>query len=211
MKNVKYILSILLFAGIVVWFAWTGVAPLFAKMNTSSMEQMFQGTVDKGEYVDGKVLFGSDEFVEVSHSVNFIPTGKEHFFLVFNEEMTKCVVVRGDKNWSEQFDEDGFSSSGVQVQGAVKDMDWELEKELNEMLQSFAAEGITITASSCYVDCLSDRYAYLTIAAIAVALAVAVGFFLLLKKGSQQSVLAKVLVVLMLVDVCLTMHILAMV
>ena len=159
------------------FFVVKGVSPIFAKANPVPLAQAAGS--DKGTYIDGTAYISSEEFYRITHLVVVIPAGFDHYFLCADEDFSYCVVVRADKNWAKQFDEYGFSNEGVRVNGVLKEMDFDLSKEVNSM----RAELETPIAGY-YVDTLSDRYAVFTIIVIAVLLILGALMLIQIKKGT---------------------------
>ncbi len=210
MKNVKTILvSVILIVMVVVLFAF-GLSPLFKKLSSQTVENIGGASLTKGSYVEGVVYYASDEVLEVSNSLNFlIPMGKEHFFLIFNDDFSRCVAVRADKNWSAQFGEEGFNVDGVPIGGVVKDLDYDQQREMNEVVQTLQGYGITITAATYYIDLLAYRYAIFTLIALVILVLLIIGGILIVKKGIQHSILAKIYCILIMLECCFCLHILA--
>lgn len=165
-NTVKGKVLIILFMAVIFLFTTIkGVLVLTAKKNSIGTEKMFDQSVEEGQYVTGKVYVSSGEYLELSHTMNLIPTGKEHFFLIFNEDMTKCISVRADKDFAEQFNSNtGMSLSGVQIDGVIKEIDYyKIKDALENTVDIMNENDFYPFVSYYYIDCLADRYAYLSI------------------------------------------------
>lgn len=203
MNKLKSVLGTLLLAAMVIFLVVVGVSPLFAKANPVTLAEA--GGAKKGTYVDGTTYFSSDEFYTITHLISVIPAGFDHYFLVSDEELESCIVIRADKKWAEQFDYDGINEDGVRVNGVLKEMDYDLKKEIPGITQE-----IGVGIATYYVDTLSDRYAILTIVCVVVFILIGVGFLLMLRNGAGGSPLAKVIVFLFMANLIFALHILVM-
>ncbi len=206
MKRFKTVLCVLFFGAMIIVLLYMTLRPIPAKLNTEHFDDLAGAALSEGTYVEGTAHFASGEFLEVKHTVNFIPTGYDHFFLIFSEDMNRCVVVRADKDWAEEFSEEGFGENAP-VSGFVKDLDHDVQKELLSITQQ---ADYPLTAAGYYIDTLAYRYALFTILAVAAAVGAGLGIFFLLKKGAQRSLWAKLLYIVILADMCFIIHILAM-
>lgn len=75
------------------------------------------------------------EILEMKHSVNFIPTGKEHYYLVVSDGGVVRYLVRAKPSWIEKrFDSNGLAiNGGVAMKGNVVRTEYEMIKEINEL------------------------------------------------------------------------------
>lgn len=175
-------------------------------------------------YVDGYVFYGSKEYCELTHSMYLIPTGVEHYFLVFNDDFSNCISVRADKKWVKQF-EDGIaiSEDGVWIKGIVKRMNYKVSSEAQKTRQLLVAEGVTdAMETNYYIDLLSVRYAIIALVDLIVLLVLACLFWVTAKKSAGGPITAvndnfiggkaglTICVCLLVADVLLLIHVLSM-
>ena len=205
---VRKIFGGIILLAVVGFFAWSGIAPLFAKLDTAPLSTVFDGTAEKGDYVKGDIIYCTPEVVEVTHTVSFIPAGWEHYFFIYNDETDSCVAIKADKNWYEK-EYLGGDSERIPIKGAVKSLDFDTRKELEESFAyihgSDAPEFTTL-----YIDMQSDRYGIFTIISIVVMIALVV-CFMLFGSLDVKSVLGRILMFMFFVDIVFMLHILMMV
>lgn len=223
MKGKKKILVVVLLVCSLVFYifsyVYNGIVPLFAKSHSEPIELLFDSDVDAGWYVKGEVHFAY-KILEVKNSLNFIPTGKEHYYCVFNEDTSECVVVRADKDWKEKFDKDGCNADGVEVKGILRKLDTDtsdiglsrtsISENIEEKSQKLSESGIVTKNPGYYVDCLSDKYAVYTIVSLLIILVLIIGFMLFMKK-KNNSIIAIILTLLFIFDICFIIHIYEMI
>ncbi len=203
----KIFVGIILLA-VVGFFAWSGIAPLFAKLDTVPLSSAFDGTAEKGDYVKGDILYCTPEVVEVTHTASFIPTGWEHYYFIYNDEADSCIAIKADKNWYEKEYLDG-ESERIPIKGAVKNLDFDTRKELEESF-AYIHGSDAPKFSTFYIDMQSDRYGIFTIISIVVMIALGVAF-LLLGNVDVKSVIGGLLMFLFFIDLAFMLHILVMV
>ena len=76
----------------------------------------------------------ADEALEMKHTVNFIPTGREHYYLAVSEDGLVRFLVRAKPSWIDKhFGSSGFAEGGVTIKGRVVRVDYEMIKEINEL------------------------------------------------------------------------------
>lgn len=215
MKEKKKIFGMFFIVLVFLFIAYSGISPLFAKSHSMALESLSDSNAKAGRYVKGEVHFTSNKILEIKNSINLIPTGKEHYYLIFNEDGSECVVVRADKNWRKSFDSTGFSVDGVEVNGVLKKIDSDTKQDINDILQKMSDSGINPKVSSYYIDCLSDRYAIFTILSYLIMLVLFIGFRLVIRRIMGNSLLVEkilvVLFVLFLFDICFFIHIITMI
>ena len=208
MDIVKKILIAIVFLVMFGYFAWSGISPLFAKLDTSPLSAAFDGSVESGDYVKGDVLYCTPEVLEISHSVSFIPTGKEHYYFIYHDEDDSCIAIRADKNWYEKECLDG-DTVRVPIKGAVKKLDFDTRKELQESLAYIHGSELP-QFSELYIDMQSDRYGIFTIISLVVMAGLGVAF-LLLGNVDVKSIPGRIVMFLLFADLAFMLHILAMV
>lgn len=109
----------------------------------------------------GKVL-------EMKHSVNFIPTGKEHYYMAVSEDGVVRFLVRAKPSWIEKnFGSSGVSVTGVTVKGRLVRTEYEMIKEINEinirLMQNGIIESDEALSTSYYIDARYKEFGLLRI------------------------------------------------
>lgn len=149
----------------------------------------------KGSYTDptlnaevGKLceveIDAAVEAYEVKHTVNLIPTGKEHFYLCRTEDEGIPLLVKAKTSWyNANFDEDGFAYSTVKVTGEVMKMDSKFKTDLDKMNKQIKSKlGFSISTTAYISSNYKTQYALRLASGMFNIIAVAVGL-VLIKKG----------------------------
>ena len=117
----------LILAACMIWFVVSGVAVLAKK------DAVSPNHAAKGDICEFKATYAVEGCV-VNNSVEFIPMGKEHYYIMMDEEGLVPFLVRAKPSWIEKnFDASGFAvGGGVMVSGTVTRLDYEVTKEVRE-------------------------------------------------------------------------------
>lgn len=126
-------------AAVLLWLIISGAVALMKNGSASPDD------AQKGDVCEFTAIF-ADEAFEVKNTVNFIPTGKEHYYLMVSEDGIVRFLVRAKPSWIDKhFSESGFAESGgVKIKGRIVSMDYKLiqeAKDINNML--LRSEAIT--------------------------------------------------------------------
>ena len=169
------IVGAIFMAVIVLFFVITGAGALMKGSPTAP-----RASTSKGTLCELDADFAMKAF-EISNSINFIPIGKEHYYLMTaeNDEDFVPFLVRAKPSWIEKhFDieedpdvEAGFAKSGsVKIKGVVSSINSEVRKEVSETSAQLAKLGVKVS-SVLYIDARYKEFGILRIlsgAAIAV-------------------------------------------
>ena len=121
-KGRKEMLSLLLIAAMVlstaVWCLWSGMKGLFFAP-VHPMEEVFTGMI-KGEVYEGEIVYASKEYCSLKHTINLIPAGTEHFYLMYALEMDKVILIRAPKGWDKNFTNDEIQRKVVSNADSVE-------------------------------------------------------------------------------------------
>lgn len=210
----KIIVAILvvIFSGV---FLLKGIVTVSLKDDTVTMEQLYDDD-SKGTYVEGDAFVCLGECFTVTHKIKFIPFGKDYYYLVYNENMTKYIVVRADKGWDGNFGTDGMNLSGVSIKGAIRELDYHISSYMKENEQMLSNMGNGAKAANCYIDLLSDRYAILSLICGILLLVCSVLTAVYIKlaqkaKNPNNSWIGILLIVILFIDICFGFHIMVMI
>ena len=122
----------------------------------------------RGDVCEFTALYAG-EILEMKHSVNFIPTGKEHYYLAVSDDGVVRYLVRAKPSWiAKHFGDNGLAESGgVTVKGSVVRVDYEMIKEINELnVQLMKSEAITDNeklSTNYYIDARYKEFGLLRI------------------------------------------------
>lgn len=142
------------FAFLTGWCLWSGLKGLFFA-NSHSMQEAYTNLI-KGDIYEGQITYISPEFCELKHTINLIPAGTEHFYLMFSEDGKYVVPIRASKDWDNQYVGDTIMTVSLQGKGIVREMDYKVKNELSPIVTAFQEEGIQVEPAL-YIDLISDR------------------------------------------------------
>lgn len=160
-KNSKLggIFLMLLFGSVCVVWIVSGLWGLFFAPK-HAMEDVFGGAVLKDKY-EGEIKIASARLCSLEHKINgLIPTGTEHFFLIYAEDMSSAVFVRADKSWDDTFTSDLYNAVSINGRGIVRKMDYKVQNEMSQFVTLAAEAGMQIQ-QGIYIDLVSDRMCWL--------------------------------------------------
>lgn len=124
-KGAKYMFSaIFLIVMLIIvtgWCLWSGIRGLWLT-TPHSMDEIFTNMV-KGDVYEGEISLASKEYCELKHTINLIPAGTEHFYLIYSPEMDKVIVLRAPKGWDKDFSDDALNQLSLQERGVVRELD----------------------------------------------------------------------------------------
>lgn len=203
-KKIPITIFLLIFVGGVIFFLWKGVSPFFAQLSgTKSVEEIYNGTVSEGEYVEGDVHFVVGEFLEIVNTVSIIPLGSEHYYLAFNEDMSSYIVIRADAGWD---NDKSYVDLSRNVSGVTKSLSLDIQRQLNKSIKELNAMGINASAAPYYIDCVAGRFAIMTLINCFITIvAVAVIFICFIKDWKKPISIATTVLIL---NVCFFIYIL---
>lgn len=145
------VISVVIYAICLIWFAIAGIVVLSKDGSASP------NSAKKGEVCEFTAVF-ADEAFEVDNSVSFIPTGREHYYLMVSEDGLVKYLVRAKPSWiKKHFDDYGFAKSeDVKVKGLVTLMDYDLTKDVKKMNSELIGDGTLLEEEAletgCYID-----------------------------------------------------------
>ena len=154
------VLILLLFGGVAIWCLVSGTKGLLLA-NTHNMDEAFTNVI-KGDVYEGTISYISPEFCELKHTINLIPAGTEHFYLMFSPDGTKVIPIRASKKWDTQFVADSVQTVSLQERGIVREMDYKVRNELSSIVTAFAEEGIEVEPTL-YIDLNTNKLSVLQI------------------------------------------------
>ena len=120
---VATILGLILLVGAVIAGFYFGGKTVFTKSKAIDLSEIKKLEEAKGQWVSGDIEVCFPEFYEITNSVNFIPTGKEHYFIAAMSN-GNVFVIRASKKWYEKnFDEKTWlpnEGAKVKLEGYVR-------------------------------------------------------------------------------------------
>lgn len=148
-KKVSIVIAVVFWALVVLFMLISGISAL-AKGSPTALT----ASASKGQLCEINADIAIEVF-EIKNSVNFIPIGKEHYYLVAAEtdEDFAPFLVRAKPSWVEKnFDEDGFALAGsVKIRGVVSGINYEVKSDVNELNKELSQLGVKVS-STLYMD-----------------------------------------------------------
>ncbi len=174
-----------LLIGIALFLIISAVVDLVKLGSTKTLPSDYTTPPVKGEYLDATFHIGG-EAGTMKHTINFIPVGKEYYYIVFNDDMSQLTFVRADKHWGENFDANtGLASGDVKIKGRVREMDYKIKKELSGDINYLVGSGIDMATTDdgdyLYIDALTSKVAILKLSIFGCFIIAAIFGFLLAK------------------------------
>lgn len=120
------------------------------------INEAFDYGVGKGNSYEGEIKYCSQVACEYSHRLYYIiPLGTEYYYVAFSEDQSEAVVVRADKKFGDNFDEDtGEAISTVHVKGRVDSMARDVENHFADIKKEINLD--TPNFDSYYIDLIGD-------------------------------------------------------
>lgn len=175
---------LLIFVFVTGWCLLSGIKGLFFS-NPHSMDEAFTN-MTKGAVYEGEISYISPEFCELKHTINLVPVGTEHFYLIFSSDGKHVVPIRASQKWDEQFTGNSVQAVSRQERGIVREMDYKVRTELSSIVTALEAEGIQVEPSL-YIDLIAYRLCIMQIIAGVSLILCAVYFTVIVKKGVKDS------------------------
>ena len=157
------ILGFLMLIGIFVLYLYTSVSDLVSLGNAGQIDSNLTEIREDGVSVEGDFYYLTDGPVfSMKHSITgLIPIGTEYYFLLYSNDLTRCIFVRASEDYADDFyDEVNVPNAegkyyGAHVKGRVRELDSQIEREVSDMIDDLAAEGIEVISDGSdllYID-----------------------------------------------------------
>lgn len=207
-------LGLIIFVAIAGWCLVSGAKALFLAP-VHPMEEAFTNLVE-GDIYEGTITCISPEVGELKHTINFIPAGTEHFYLMVSEDGTTIIPIRASKEWDTLYPGTEWLDVALQERAIVREMDYKVKNELmSDIATAFAAEGIKMEQTY-YLDLNANKMGGLQMFA-GVALFLCIIYFCFIAKKIENddrtftTVLAGVMLVLGFASLAVIIYLLNMV
>lgn len=154
----KIIISAIIMGLMMLFLIGTGVAAL-AKSGSVSPDR-----AQKGELCEFNAVYAFKAF-EVENSVNLIPTGKEHYYLMSTDDGVVRYLVRAKPSWiKKHFGASGLAVGNSQkIKGLVSSFDYELKDDLRDLNAALVLENINGLNISYYIDARYKEFGWMRI------------------------------------------------
>ena len=140
---------------------------------TGAMSLLKNGSASPNNAVHGDVCeftaVAAGEALEMKHTINFIPTGREHYYMAVSEDGIVPFLVRAKPSWIEKnFGDSGFIENGVvTIKGNVVRVEYEMIKEINELNIQLIKNGVISAdealSTNFYIDARYKEFGLLRI------------------------------------------------
>lgn len=206
-SKIGTVLGILLIFGALIAIGFFGIRTLMLRGSGKTQAADREIVLEKGTWTKFQAYYASPECVEYKHTVNFIPTAKEHFFFVFSADLSEMALVRADKSWFEDnFTEEWVTKDpdGVTIEGYVRKTDHDVESKAGESLQTLTSELVMRFRidKSLFIDLLAVKLSVYEILIAVIPLLAGVIYFALKRifgDDDTDSATGKVLLVVMII------------
>ena len=162
-------LGLILLVAFIGFYVVTAVLDLIGSFKIKDLGSDFnKSDFKKGDYVSAEAHYGSSLILTMKHSVNFIPTGKEYYYLILNDSTDTAIYVRANKKFGDQFT-DGINYDGVKLSGKVRYMKSKVRNELSSQISELKSAGMgvpIITSDVLYIDAVTKTQAILRLVGI---------------------------------------------
>lgn len=156
-------LGLVMFLSVAVWSLVSGAKALFFAP-VHPMEEAFANLV-KGDVYEGTITCISPEIGELKHTINFIPAGTEHFYLMISADGTTVIPIRASKKWDTLYATTEWLDVSLQERAIVREMDAKVKNELmSDIIAACAEDGIQMEQTY-YLDLNANKLGVLQIIA----------------------------------------------
>jgi hypothetical protein len=193
-------------AGVCLWCVGSGIYGLLSG-SAADLSEAYGVSLTKGDWYKGEVKYGSQEYTSIKHTINLIPVGTEHFYLIYSDSGEQAVMVRACSNFGKNFDTYTYESKkNLTVKGEVK----QIPKGSYSTGGLFSGDYEYINDNYYYIDLLSTRYYILRILFGLLTPCLGVWCVSVVKNGGKAAVrgskTALIIVLLTVADLCLALH-----
>lgn len=185
--------------------------------NTHAMNEVFTNPII-GDVYEGEIKWVTKECFEYRHTINLIPAGTEHYYMMYSMEENKVILLRAPKGFDDTFTNDALNEISYQGRGLIRKLETDVKIEISDIRSAFEAEGVQME-SALYVDIISNKLCMMQIfAGIGIVIS-SIYFYFSMKqkrKGIQDTALDNPVVVLcmtglLLVSLCMFIYLMNMI
>lgn len=156
------IFSLVIMGLCMLWFVASGVIVLTKSGSVPPFN------AKKGDLCEFTAVYAVEAFT-VENSVNFIPTGKEHYYIMSTKGGVVRYLVRAKPSWiKKHFGESGLAVGfGQRITGVVTSVDYEVKDDLREVKNELVSIGALTEdeafSTSYYIDARYKEFGVLRI------------------------------------------------
>lgn len=131
-EKISFAIFFLMIVGVSGWCLISGVRGLLLAP-VHSMDEAFTKLVE-GDVYEGTIDYITPEIGELKHTINFIPAGTEHYYLMYLEGVAKAVPIRVPKKWDKEYTGNAAMEVSLQARGIVREMDYDVRNVCSHLL-----------------------------------------------------------------------------
>ena len=157
------ILGFLMLIGIFVLYLFTAARDLVSLGNSIQIKDDLTDIREDGISVEGDFYYLTDGPVfSMKHTINgLIPIGTEYYFLLYSNDLSRCIFVRASEDYAEEFYEEVNTPNaegkyyGAHIKGRVRELDSQIKRESSDMINDLNDEGIKVVSDGSdilYID-----------------------------------------------------------
>lgn len=166
------ILGLLIIIGIFVLYLFTAIRDLVSLGNAVQIKDDLTDIREDGISVEGDFYYLTDGPVfSMKHTINgLIPIGTEYYFLLYSNDLKRCIYVRASEDFAEEFYDEVDKPNaegryyGAHIKGRVRELDTKITRESSELINDLKAEGIKMVSDGSdilYIDLTTKFQAFL--------------------------------------------------
>ena len=220
---VSKLLGGIILGGFLVFYIVSAILDLVSLANARTVDSYDMDISEDGVSVEGNFYYLTNGHVlSVEHKICYvIPTGTEYFFTLFNDSGSKCIFIRADKDFAEEFyrqvdeNEQNGSYAGAYLKGKVREMRPKVRYELVDYANELAGEGcLAITSGNTFlfIDLTAKFQGILRLITVLFFMAGAVAIIFVIKRKANMPLseaprpIAIVVLLLVLIGIGLMMY-----
>ncbi|MBR4587670.1 MAG: hypothetical protein IKO30_05050 [Lachnospiraceae bacterium] len=185
--------KLLIFFGALVLItalAFVGGSSMYTLIGQSVMEESMDKLLEDGgktvKFASGKVYACSPEILRIEHSIDFIPTGTEYYYVIMDIENRNCMVAKAPKNWDLDYFQDLYNKEGIEASGQVKEMDHDVKKAFATFIERRQMADYNYS-SVYYIDLMAKKKAIIGLTGFILDIVTAgIIVFIIKQKGTNR-------------------------
>ena len=154
-SKIGTILGFLILAIFIFIYLFTAIRDLVSLGNARTIDPAVMDIREDGISVEGDFYYLSEGPVfSMKHTINgLIPTGTEYYFMLFSNDLSKCIFVRADEGYAEDFYKEVDTPNaegryyGAHLKGRIRELDSQIKREASGYINDLQSEGITVLSN----------------------------------------------------------------
>lgn len=154
-SKIGTILGFLILAAFIFLYLFTAIRDLVSLSNAQTVDPEVMDISEDGISVEGDFYYLSNgPIFSMKHTINgLIPTGTEYYFMLFSNDLNKCIFVRADEDYAEDFYKEVDIPNaegryyGAHLKGRIRELDYKIKHEAADYINELQSEGITVLSN----------------------------------------------------------------